>query len=63
MLFCRIAVKSKTTALQHRNTARQRMTSLSLRRGDFDIRISNLANHIKHLTDYYQEQNLPEIIL
>jgi hypothetical protein len=35
MLFCRVAVKSKTAALQHRNTKND---TLPLANDDFDIR-------------------------
>jgi len=40
MLFCRVAVNSKTAALQHCDTAAQRMTpeAFSLTDEDFDIR-------------------------
>jgi hypothetical protein len=40
MLFFRVAVKSKTAALQHRNTKND---ALSLANQDFDIRISNFS--------------------
>jgi len=39
MLFYRIAVNSKTAALQHRNTKND---ALPLANQDFDIRISDL---------------------
>jgi hypothetical protein len=41
MLFCRVAVNSKTAALQHRNTATQRMTpnALPFTDQDLDIRL------------------------
>jgi len=40
MLFCHVAVKSKTAALQHRNTKND---ALPLANQDFDIRISNFS--------------------
>jgi hypothetical protein len=36
MLFCRVAVKSKTAALQHRNTKNDALTFANK---DFDIRL------------------------
>jgi hypothetical protein len=45
MLFCRVAVNSKTAALQDRSTATQRTTpdALPLTDQSFDIRISEFS--------------------
>jgi hypothetical protein len=42
MLFCRVAVNSKTAALQHRNTTKQKMTPNALL---LTITISYLKHH------------------